>query len=171
MTMNTTQAQMPRYKCHKEVWALKIKAVEFDSDKARTEQRETDGSAILTPEDTRYVSLKVPVDYVRKHKPEAGGYYVVYEDGYKSFSPAKAFEEGYRLMEGEEGQRQEAELKAENERLRAALANIIPTNWCDPLLTGPNKVVGTDPDCQMIEALLRSLRQRAFATLNLEQKS
>jgi hypothetical protein len=24
---------------------------------------------------------------------EAGGYFVVYEDGYESFSPAKAFEE------------------------------------------------------------------------------
>ena len=34
-------------------------------------------------------------DVVEKHNPEAGGYYVVYEDGYKSFSPAKAFEEGY----------------------------------------------------------------------------
>jgi len=30
-----------------------------------------------------------------KHKPEVGGYYVVYADGYKSFSPAQAFEEGY----------------------------------------------------------------------------
>ena len=30
-----------------------------------------------------------------RHKPKAGGYYVVYDDGYKSYSPAKAFEEGY----------------------------------------------------------------------------
>ncbi len=28
-------------------------------------------------------------------KTEVGGYYVVYEDGYKSFSPAGAFESGY----------------------------------------------------------------------------
>jgi hypothetical protein len=27
--------------------------------------------------------------------PQPGGYFVVYKDGYKSFSPAKAFEEGY----------------------------------------------------------------------------
>ena len=27
--------------------------------------------------------------------PRVGGYYVVYADGYKSFSPATAFEEGY----------------------------------------------------------------------------
>ena len=30
-----------------------------------------------------------------KHDPQAGGYYVVYADGYQSFSPAQAFEEGY----------------------------------------------------------------------------
>jgi hypothetical protein len=30
-----------------------------------------------------------------KHAPEVGGYYVVYADGYKSYSPAKAFEDGY----------------------------------------------------------------------------
>ena len=35
------------------------------------------------------------LEYVAKHKLEVGGYYVVYEDGYKSFSPASAFESGY----------------------------------------------------------------------------
>lgn len=35
---------------------------------------------------------------MRKHKPEVGGYYVVYKDGYKSFSPAAAFDEGYTLI-------------------------------------------------------------------------
>lgn len=86
---------MPSYKCHKEVWALKIKAIEFDKDKAREEQRETDGSATITPEEDLYAPFKVDASYVHKHKPEAGGYYVVYADGYKSFSPAKAFEDGY----------------------------------------------------------------------------
>jgi hypothetical protein len=64
-------AEMPRYKCHKEVWALKIKAIARDSDKAREEQRETDGSAILTPEDDRYAPFKVDAGYMHKHKPEA----------------------------------------------------------------------------------------------------
>lgn len=88
-------AEMPRYKCHKEVWALKIKAIALDSDKAREEQRETDGSAMITPEEDRYAPLKVDAAYMHKHKPGVGGYYVVYADGYKSFSPAKAFEDGY----------------------------------------------------------------------------
>ncbi len=35
------------------------------------------------------------MDYMRKHQPKIGGYFVVYKDGYKSFSPAEAFEEGY----------------------------------------------------------------------------
>jgi len=96
--MDIASAEMPRYKCHKEVWALKIASIEFDRDKASTENRETDGSATITPEEDGYAPFKVPHDYVRKHKPEAGGYYVVYADGYKSFSPAKAFEDGYSRL-------------------------------------------------------------------------
>ena len=33
--------------------------------------------------------------WLDKHNPAVGGYYVVYKDGYESFSPAQAFEEGY----------------------------------------------------------------------------
>ena len=90
--------EMPRYRCHKEVWALKIQSIDFDSYKARQESRETDGSAVLTPEDPRYGPITVDWVYVRKHDPKPGGYYVVYKDGYKSFSPADAFEDGYTRM-------------------------------------------------------------------------
>lgn len=89
------QIEMPQYQCHKKVWALKIQSVELDSDLATKENRETDGSARLVPERVPYAPFKVDSDYVRKHKPAAGGYYVSYADGYKSFSPAAAFEEGY----------------------------------------------------------------------------
>ena len=87
-------AEMPRYKCHKEVWALKIDRVQLDADDARVEGRETDGSARLFVE-APYATVCVDAAYVRKHNPSAGGYYVVYEDGYKSFSPAEPFESGY----------------------------------------------------------------------------
>ena|ERR1700733_7738482 len=87
--------QMPRYRCHKEVWALKIANIAFDRDKADAEDRETDGSAIITPAESGYGPIKVDIDYVRKHKPQVGGYYVVYRDGYKSWSPANEFEDGY----------------------------------------------------------------------------
>lgn len=91
----SNSAEMPRYRCHKEVWALHIRSIAFDRDAAQSENRETDGSAIITPQDSAYAPFKVDAEYVHKHKPEAGGYYVVYADGYKSYSPAKAFEDGY----------------------------------------------------------------------------
>lgn len=91
----TTSREMPKYRCHKEVWALKVKAIEFDADKAKEEGRETDGSAMITPAEDGYAPFRVGHDYVSKHEPTIGGYYVVYADGYKSFSPAEAFESGY----------------------------------------------------------------------------
>ena len=78
--------EMPRYKCHKEVWALKINKIQL---------ADNNEGAELTPEHDGYAPFMVPQDYMDKHKPEVGGYYVVYADGYKSFSPAKAFEDGY----------------------------------------------------------------------------
>jgi hypothetical protein len=79
-------AELPRYKCHKQVWTLKIAGIE---------KHQGVGEATITPVDTTYSPLRVSADYVIRHKPEVGGYYVVYDDGYQSFSPAKAFEEGY----------------------------------------------------------------------------
>lgn len=95
------QRELPRYKCHKEVWALKIKAVDFDYEAASQMNRETDGSATITPAEEGYAPFKVSQEYVSKHfrflpRPQiVGGYYVLYSDGYQSFSPARAFEEGY----------------------------------------------------------------------------
>jgi len=88
-------AELPEYKCHKEVWALKIAKIVLDG---AGEDRETDGSAEITLVGTAFAPFRVDRDYVRKHKPEVGGYYVVYQDGYKSFSPREAFEGGYTLV-------------------------------------------------------------------------
>ena len=78
-------AEMPKYKCKKIVHALKIRSVVSHSA----------GGARITPTEERYASFEVKPEYVEKHNPKAGGYFVVYEDGYQSWSPAKAFEEGY----------------------------------------------------------------------------
>lgn len=94
-TTSGVAAEMPRYKCHKQVWALKIDAVNLDADVAKSEGRETTGGATIYPEDKKFAPFTVDIEYVRKHKPESGGYYVVYDDGYKSYSPAKPFEDGY----------------------------------------------------------------------------
>ena len=81
--------QLPQYECHKVVGALKIKAV--------LGPVEDNGEYVLTFDDPGYeaAAYAVSADYVRKHNPQAGGYYVVYEDGYQSWSPAEAFEGGY----------------------------------------------------------------------------
>jgi hypothetical protein len=83
-------AEMPRYRSHKDVWALKIAAIEF-----RPVNAHHDGGATITPADTGFAPFPVDQAYVDKHSPKVGGYYVVYKDGYQSFSPAQAFEEGY----------------------------------------------------------------------------
>ncbi len=83
--MRAARTQLPKYRCHKEVWALKIAAIEHY----------TDGAALLSPAEHGYLPFCVSAAYVRKHDPKSGGYFVVYQDGYQSFSPATAFEEGY----------------------------------------------------------------------------
>lgn len=83
------EREMPRYKCHKEVWALKIKIVDI---------HESGSGATITPEEEGYAPFEVDADYIMKHSPFPSGYYVVYEDGYKSFSPAEAFEKGYTAL-------------------------------------------------------------------------
>ena len=89
------EKEMPKYQSYKQVWALKIKSIVFDSDLAKDSNRETDGSAIITSEEEGYSPFKVNNAYCHKHKPQVGGYYVMYDDGYESWSPAEAFEGGY----------------------------------------------------------------------------
>lgn len=71
---------MPRYLCHKVVHALKIKDV---------------SGCTITPADEGYAPFVVPSEMYLRYTPTAGDYYVVYGDGYASFSPAAAFEAGY----------------------------------------------------------------------------
>ncbi len=85
--------QMPRYKCHKEVGAFKIAVLEYRSD----------GGLKITPAESGFDVVYVEPEFVPRHdpaRPQVGWYLVVYENGYKSFSPAKAFEEGYPPIQG-----------------------------------------------------------------------
>lgn len=88
-----TERQLPEYECHKKVWALKIAKIE--PVRADDPNAENDGSAWITPVEEGYAPFIVDYAYMSKHKPQVGGYYVVYADGYKSWSPAAAFEEEY----------------------------------------------------------------------------
>jgi hypothetical protein len=93
MSSSRAWIQMPRYRCHKEVWALKIARISPCS------QEDTlDGSAVISPEGG-YNPFWVSAEYMRKHNPQIGGYYVVYRDGYTSWSPASEFEDGYTRIE------------------------------------------------------------------------
>lgn len=79
---------MPQYQSHKKVWALKIKSVSNPSNPVDYPQ------VTVVFEDERFH----PTTFNVKNKPEpkAGWYLVEYEDGYQSFSPADAFEDGYK---------------------------------------------------------------------------
>ncbi len=95
----------PVYQSHKEVRAVKIKAIVFDDFVANETGRESNGTAQITPVNDDIPSFYVKADWVRRVKTLmrnhvlVGGYYVLYEDGYDSWSPAKAFEDGYTLIE------------------------------------------------------------------------
>ena len=80
--------ELPKYTCFKEVGALKIKKLDVTDQTMGAE-------LMMTPHEAGYEGIILPEEYVRKHKPQVGGYYVVYSDGYKSYSPAYAFESGY----------------------------------------------------------------------------
>ena len=76
----SVSAEMPRYRSHKIVHALEIKAV--------------DGRR-LTFVEAGFAPIDVDPAMFWRYTPVPGDRYVVYPDGYQSISPAKAFEEGY----------------------------------------------------------------------------
>lgn len=88
-----TAIQLPEYVCHKRVRAAKI----VDS-----KQVDSDGGFVLTLElpngVTRLTHYYRPPGRQANATSFTGGYLVVYEDGYESWSPAKAFEEGYTRL-------------------------------------------------------------------------
>jgi hypothetical protein len=84
--------ELPRYKCHKEVQALKIRSIYTET---VPEGLPLQPRTFLFFDEPGYAPRQVSPEYVAKHRPQPGWYFVVYEDGYESASPARAFEEGY----------------------------------------------------------------------------
>lgn len=95
--MSEAAMQLPKYRCHKEVWAAKIVAVEPGEDgKARVLTVRIDGrDHRIVPAEGWWKRAAITDEAAI-----AGGYYVLYDDHYASWSPAKAFEEGYSLIGG-----------------------------------------------------------------------
>lgn len=87
--MARTEELLTRYKCHKEVQAMRIWSIVLSDCATYISLGGLDGS----------IRMDVSPSWNEKHQPSIGGYYVLYEDGYESYSPAKAFEDGYSTME------------------------------------------------------------------------
>lgn len=90
MTRDLEPQELPNYRCHKVVRAAKIiEVVELTPGGAGMLHLDWNGEARTFP---------VTASYLARHNPKPGGYFVLYDDGYRSWSPAEAFEEGYRRM-------------------------------------------------------------------------
>jgi hypothetical protein len=84
----TAEREMPRYICHKQVWALQIKYINRTVPGKVTLSFMEDGYAPLTFDEDNPMFLR--------YSPLQRDFYVVYADGYESLSPQKAFVEGYK---------------------------------------------------------------------------
>ncbi len=89
-TTDTPQAELPKYRSHKVVHALKISGISL-----RTPDQ--GGGATIFPEDNAYAAFDVDDKWVARFTGawnDDKGYYVVYEGGFASWSPTEAFENG-----------------------------------------------------------------------------
>lgn len=79
-----SEVKLPEYQSIKVVGAAKIASIT--------------GTAIGLGLHKSIVEIEVGRAWVARHQPEVGGYFVRYEDGYESYSPAEAFEKGYLAL-------------------------------------------------------------------------
>lgn len=89
MSNEPSTQELPLYLCHKRVRALKIADIEI-----------FDGHiAVITPANTSFPTFTTEQGWASRYKGSLSdpGYYVVYDDGYASWSPTDAFEAGYTL--------------------------------------------------------------------------
>lgn len=83
---------LPQYQCHKIVSAVRIAELIMIAGTPTI-------FPVISPTTGDQASIPVSLAYYNKHQPRVGGYYVRYEDGYESYSPAEAFEQGYTRIE------------------------------------------------------------------------
>lgn len=82
------QPTIPKYRCHKIVSALEIGSSEWNGDATLT----------IAPRDDAFAPITLDEDTAKRFKrmsDDDTGYYVIYEDGYVSWSPAQVFRDGY----------------------------------------------------------------------------
>lgn len=84
--------KLPRWRCHKVVSAVKIGAMNINAD----------GSAVIQPSANEAPTFRTCAGWEERYKDpnfDDPGYFVLYDDGYQSWSPTEAFENGYTRME------------------------------------------------------------------------
>lgn len=145
---------MRKYKCHKVVEAGKILTI--------IEPHTMAGSPWEFIIEGHIGRVAVMPEWYARHKPEKGGYVVVYEDTYMSYSPGAAFESGYALIVGAASATYEEPRDLPPEQLEAALA------------VGTPVPVGTPPDVEGAKERVAAARvfrdpapfvQRAFVAM------
>lgn len=92
---------MKRYRCHKVVQAAKINEIVSVRDLQDRQQAERPYVSVTDfwLDLGEGCGVSVSSQWVHEKRAKSGGYYVIYDDGYESFSPAKAFEDGYTVIE------------------------------------------------------------------------
>jgi len=81
--------QLADWKCHKVVKAGKIIMLPMERD------GQPIGPVVVQDANGADCGVDMPATAFARGWPSVGDYIVIYEDGYKSWSPAKAFEDGY----------------------------------------------------------------------------
>ena len=77
---------LAEWRCHKVVKAGKIHGFPAPG---KFDVEQTDGTKL---------TMDIPADLFARGRASPGDYLVVYDDDYQSWSPRKAFEEGYHLL-------------------------------------------------------------------------
>lgn len=93
MNEGNAAAQLPRWQSHKIVSGDKIVEIRQVDTASRTGMYDSGHRWVLACG----VTLQVTLDLAARPGPQnpLGGYYVLYENGFESWSPAEAFEKGY----------------------------------------------------------------------------
>lgn len=130
-------AMLPYWKCHKIVQAGKISLM----------ARDEPNQLLMVHAEPSNMPFAVPLDFLYRHNPTIGGYFVVYEDGYISYSPTAPFEAGYHLLEGE----------PDAQMLQEAGKYVARADWALEADEAPNNVAGVGVDLKT--AFMTAYRQ------------
>jgi hypothetical protein len=127
--------ELPLYRSHREVRAMKIGEVQPNA---------LDGGAILRSADDPRMTVKVDKPYVNLHQPAVGGYYLQledrhsYQDGREAFAHGEYFERHYHRV------------KHESEDAARGV-NHAPTGHAEGVGRLPGDPLPADPDAELHE--------------------